>query len=1367
MTGKRTQRAFLLLIAALLAASSAFSQPQYRRFSTNDGLAQNFISSIVQDRHGFLWFGTFDGLSRYDGYTFRTYRTDPSDPRSLAPGFITALHVASDGLLWVGFMDGAIDLFDPSSEQFHHLAVPEYPTGKQKINRIAAITEERPGVHWAGTEFSGLLRIDDGDPHGALRSDRYRITRLFELAGERTLSVGALYTDRSGRLWVQTTEAVFAVRDGKAVHSTVPASALTTIASVLNCRFDDDSAGRIWFVSSEDLFTIDGNGNAVSHTDLRPFWSSPKEKNGRYLSVTSDVHTGERWITLEHDLLRIVRGASAPVVMPRPRSGNGLTVAFTTSFVDESGSVWFGTKGYGLYQYHRKNDAFGLMPGVSLNAVQRQFKTVAPGASVPSIPSALQAYAGAYSFRDRQGIVWGDGVSAGDHAVLRRRDPSGRIREYPTGFGPQQVTGPYYPKFIESGGRYLWIVNYSTGVDRYDRVQDRFDHFQIVGEEFRGVSEKDPRSAFTTTACADIDGAIWIGTESDGLFRLDTASLRITKFSFRANDTASLAHRYVITICPDPHAPERYLWVGTYGGGLCRLDKTTGMFRRFNERSGLPSNVINAILPDRHGNLWISSNHGLWRLEPRALQFRSYDTFDGLQGLEFNRYEAFAAPDGRMFFGGTEGANVFDPDGIMENGHIPSVVFTDLKVRNRSVVPSTGGMLTKSITHSEQIEVPSDVNVLTFEFAALDFSNPRKNLFSTMMQGFEKEWSAPSTKRTVTYTNLDPGEYTLIVRGSNDDGVWNMEGARMTVVILPPWYRTWWAYLLYIILIVTALLIVRRYELRRIRLKDELALQQSRTEQLQEVDRMKMRFFQNISHEFRTPLTLILGPLDKLLARVPEETERRDLRTMRRNANRLLRLINQLLDISKLEAGGMALQASRSDLIAFVRGVTMSFHSLAERKEIFLDISDVPGPLFVYFDRDKLEKVLVNLLGNAFKFTTENGEVQVLIGVEGNADAGAGEVSITVRDTGIGITPEKLPHIFDRFYQADAGSTRAHEGTGIGLSLVKELVSLHRGTVTAESRPGEGSRFIVRLKLGRAHLSDAEIVESPFAPAEISAQQRVEAETETDELMLPAELAENDTRPLLLVIEDHPDVRAFIRIELSGAYRVAEAFDGGEGIARAKELVPDLVISDVMMPVKDGYEVCAELKQTDATSHIPVILLTAKAASKDRISGLETGADDYLVKPFESAELLVRVKNLIENRRRLREKFGKEVMTLAPDEIAVTPKEQVFLARVKSVVEERMSDENFTVEQLADALHMSYTQLHRKLKAVTDLSANQFIRSLRLQRAMAILKQRGASVSETAYQVGFSSPSYFTKCFAEQFGIAPSEVHHDARVRTS
>jgi signal transduction histidine kinase/DNA-binding response OmpR family regulator len=673
------------------------------------------------------------------------------------------------------------------------------------------------------------------------------------------------------------------------------------------------------------------------------------------------------------------------------------------------------------------------------------------------------------------------------------------------------------------------------------------------------------------------------------------------------------------------------------------------------------------------------------------------------------------------------------------------------------------------------------------------------------MEGVDKDWIYSGNRRFANYTKLGPGEYVFKVRGSNNDGVWNEQGTSVRITINPPWWRTSWAYAIYALLIGTALYVVRRLERHRFQTLNELKMHRFEAEKLRELDEAKSRFFANISHEFRTPLTLILGPVEKMLARAAEKEAKQDLSMIQRNARRLLQLINQLLDLSKLETGRMKLQAKAEDVKSLLKALVLSFASLAERKKITLKYDEPDEAIIAYLDRDKFEKIVANLLSNAFKFTPEGGKISVQLSVNSNQLSANRDwlelvtghwLLITVKDTGIGMPADQLTHIFDRFYQVDNSHTRehapldgesqgkralidamyptGHEGTGIGLALAKELVELHGGKILVESELLEGSVFTVLLPLGRAHLREEEIVESgdqlPVSSDQlpvisdqlpvISEQHRASSiedqATSNEQLATDTPQRKTGKNPFILLIDDNSDVRRYIRSHFDRDYHIIEAVDGAEGLQKASEKMPDLIISDVMMPKMDGIELCRQVKTDELTSHIPVILLTAKATGESKVEGLETGADDYITKPFDARELQVRAKNLIEQRRKLRERFRRE-MTLQPREVTVNSMDEQFLQRALDIVEKHLSDSEFGVETFSKQIGMSRQHLNRKLQALTTHSANDFIRIVRLKRAAQLLEKKSATVTEIAYEVGFNNPAYFAECFRKEFGRSPSQ----------
>ncbi|HEV8538751.1 MAG TPA: ATP-binding protein, partial [Bacteroidota bacterium] len=1274
----RMIRCASLALAGLLTIYIQSARPQhsYTRFTTNDGLPQGMVVAMHLDTRGYLWCGTKNGLSRYDGYTFRNFEHDPSDNSSISGTYITAIHECPSGDLWIGFVDGNIDIFDRQKERFEHLSPTSiFSPGERRLD-VVSLVEDLQGRHWYIVPGIGIMEVDrlPDSLHASYSLHRELIQDSIHLDFR---SAPQLIVDRIRGLLIHSSHGTVILNGNSvhAIHFPRPGDVAPVDSSQWAWAMYQDSSGLMWLTIGDILASFNPADNTVQSFTLKhpPISGSP----AYYPLKFNEDHKGNILILTSQGFLRLNKlNPDVQEFIGVPDVIRSAGSYFLCGAVDNSDAVWFGTPGYGLFRYDGRADRFGFIPNAQWNSAgDRALKEIGfpPRLDPKTSPNPFTPLYWMRVGRDRQGNLW----TRQAENIIQFNPATGRQLVLPPLNTSWPLTTEWWgawggvPLFtLEDNNGDLWIGR--MALRKFDAKQGEFRYFQLQGDSVNAnMDSTNDKTASIISTWKDVDGTFWFGTINHGLYHFNPLTFAVKHFVFSSEHASSLSHNHVLSIREDPFDPGRYLWVGTEGGGLNRLEKQTGMFQRITKEQGLPDNVVYSILADRHGNLWMSTNQGICRMDPRTLRFRNFDVSDGLKVMEFNREEYFQDDEGTMYFGNVGGINIFRPEDLKDNTHIPPVVLTDLKLRNASVqiVDSSarrgsasggGSVLFNAISETKGITIPYEQNVITLEYAALDYLNPGKNQYSHMLEGFEKEWSPPSTIRTTTYTNLAPGEYTFKVRGSNSDGAWNMNGASLSILILPPWYRTLWAYAMYASMFVGGLILFRRYDLKRIRLKDQLNLEQERSAQLREVDQLKMRFFQNVSHEFRTPLTLILGPVEKLLENLQDQSHKRELRLVRRNAQRLLALINQILDVSKLDAGGMKLQASRGDIVPVLRGIAMAFHSLSERRGIFLDVkTDVPS-LFIYFDRDKLEKIIVNLLSNAFKFTPESGEIILRV------SASEQEVIISVRDTGIGIPKERLPHIFDRFYQVDSSTTRQAEGSGIGLSLVKDFVELHHGRIEVTSEPGHGTEFTVHLPSGSAHLKPEEIV-AEAATVGGTGGSLVEAAEDAAEI--PDQREKEPGKPIILVVEDNADVLSYIRSCLVEQYAVSEAKDGVEGMTAAADIIPDLVISDVMMPRMDGYEFCASLKRDEKTSHIPVILLTAKAAMEDKIGGLETGADDYLIKPFDAHELLARVRNLIETRRTLREKFGKELVTLKPDEIAVTPVEQVFLKKVMDTIE--------------------------------------------------------------------------------------------------
>jgi len=1366
---------------------------RFKRLTIDDGLSQSLVYTILQDDPGFMWFGTKDGLNRYDGYQFTIFRHNAYDSTSISGQEIRVLFIDRRRNLWVGTT--GLNRFDPRTETFQHYLHDPARANSLSHNSVNAIIEDSTGTLWIGTS-QGLNRFM---PDGTTGFTHY----FHQPDDPRSLShsqITSLLIDRRGTLWVGTPMGLNTLPRNAAagfVRYQLPGETIT-------CLYNDHH-GTPWIGTPAGMIRVDYQPDGTPMFKLFPLISEFIQHSwqGSIMAIC-ERPDGKFWVGTQVGLtLFDPENGEFQFFRYNPIDPQSISYnAVISIFQDRSGIFWFGTPGKGINKLVPVTKPFRCYGGILSQLTERT------GFSVNVI------------FEDRSGVIW---VAANNRLYQLDRttdhwrpftgvtQPVGQIIEdsrgvlwFSTGLGffkyePLTRHISLQPSALPIQG-YLQVVSENGMWNRLMQIPGLERHADALNNAGINVYR----------ILLDTNKTVWLATDA-GLMYFNTRDSSLVTLQNDPGQAASLSNDVVYSLLPDPRAPARFLWVGTAGGGLNCLDKTTLTFTHFSEKEGLPNNVIYGILPDRQGCLWMSTNRGLSQFNPQTKTVRNFDVQDGLQSNEFNRNAFFLNARGEMFFGGINGLNIFCPDSIRDNPHAPAVVITDFQLDYQSVsFRDPSSPLRLPISRIRKLRLTYDQSTIAFEFAALEFTEPAKNRYAYRLENFDPQWVQAGTNRKAVYTDVSPGEYIFRVKAANNDGIWNETGAAIRITIMPPFWQTWWAYAGYLIFAVAVVIGIVQGRVRRLEKRSrelELAVQVRtaevvahekqlavQAEKLRELDRIKSSFFANISHEFRTPLTLILGPVETLLAQVTPGNLKQELHRIQKNARRLLRLVNQLLDLSRLETGKMSLQVQPENIVPLLCTITMSFVSLAEQKQVTLRFFFEQDEITLYLDRDKIEKILYNLLSNAFKFTPVGGSVQVTVGncdrmltnsekagedtrdgvperqgvnkIEFSATGSLSGISylpITVQDTGIGIPGDRLRYIFDRFYQIDSSLSRDQEGTGIGLSLVKELVLLHHGRIGVTSVEGLGSTFTVELPLGSEAYPEQEIaVSSGLVPA-FANQATGAAPDASATTASPSATPKTDPEcnagelgTIVLVVEDNADVRAYIREHLETSYRVIEAVDGADGLEQARQFIPDLIVSDVMMPRLDGNQMCHALKTDERTSHIPVILLTARAALDDKLVGLKTGADDYLTKPFNAVELLARVENLITLRCRLREMWQRTVV-LKPCEIAGTSLDQAFLEKALAVVEAHLEDEDFSIEEFAHSVGMSRSQLHRKLHALTNQSASLFLRSVRLQRAAALLRQNTGTVGEIAYQVGFSSQAYFTRCFQEFFGCSPRE----------
>ena len=1047
--------------------------------------------------------------------------------------------------------------------------------------------------------------------------------------------------------------------------------------------------------------------------------------------------------------------------------------------IDRSGMLWSGSVGYGLRKYNSASSKFkGQLPGYSVRWIVpagtdgiflgdyaygwRKLKTDSiENDPFHTIPSVTQIDNFIIS---KKGDYW---IKSDNRGYFKYNASSGNLTPYPE-INDYHSAGAKQPMLEDSKGN-IWCPGLGGAFIRYHAATGRIDSFTINTDAAKPVQPK----AICTTLYEDKQGIYWIGTQegfAKVLFSDNENALPQVKWYYTNSATRnSLNYNHVSCFMDDPAEPGKYLWICTKGGGLNRLNKTTGDFFHLTSKDGLPDDVVYGTLPDNEGNIWGSTNNGIFCLLAHTNKdsshwvFRNFSKAYGLQDDEFNTGAYAKLSNGNLAFGGVNGLNIFNPKEILSARFTPNVFITSIMINNSPVTAGDKtGVLQNTIETTPGITLNYLQDILTLEFSSLDFTASSQNKYRYQLMGIDKDWVESGARRTATYLHLPPGKYIFKVQGSNSQGIWSDKIAELQITVLPPWWRSWWACLFYALLLGFGIRAWFRFSVNRARLQSQLNFEIREAKRVKELDSVKTQLYTNITHEFRTPLTVILGMAQQIKSNPAAHLEN-GMDMIIRNGQSLLNLVNEMLDLSKLETGKMSLQPVNGDILNFLRYIVESFHSLAESQQKQLHFLADIDVLYTSYDPEKIRQIITNLLSNALKFTPEKGNIYISLSEMTAPDDGErAAFVIKVKDTGMGIPETELEHIFDRFYQLDNSHTRKAEGTGIGLALTKELVRLMEGEITVKSPPtgaNKGTEFTVTLPLKKIAAVEENSIYSTAAEA---LQQKINGiaipvETTADE-------KQSKEKPLILLVEDNADVVAYTASCLPD-YRLAVGKDGKEGFEIAKEIIPDLIITDVMMPFVDGFELCKLLRSDEHTSHIPIIMLTAKADIESKLEGLQQGADAYLEKPFHPEELLLRIKKLLEQRQNLQQFYLKKAglgnngipVAAMPVEINGIRAEDGFVKKVRETIEEHLTDTSFTVEQLCKLVFMSHSQLHRKLDALTGCSPNKFIRMIRLNKARELLKNSSGSIASIALDCGYNDPGYFGRIFKQEYQLTPHE----------
>jgi ligand-binding sensor domain-containing protein/signal transduction histidine kinase/DNA-binding response OmpR family regulator len=1312
----------------------------FSHLTTDNGLSESFVTCILKDKYGFMWFGTGDGLNKYDGYKFKVFRNKPDNSKTIPYNSIMCLFEDKAGELWIG-TSGGVAKYNRNDDSF-----TSYGGGT-----VNSIFESSDGTLWAGT-FQGLQIIDRKAQKiiSARSSDN-------QFAGIEYF-ISCIYEDSRRNLWIGTANGLFIynskqrkIQNIEYSHNQNP-DGKSWVISVIEDRF-----GIFWIGAENGLhaFSYKNDSLLTRRNDIKV----PEIVSGRITSMMCLNKDGKLWIGKESGLILFdPNDGTATNFQKKVHDEQSLSHSSIRSlYLDDKEILWVGTFGGGLNKYDKNQFLFGKYQIYS--------------SENPNLISNVVT-----SFEeDSSGNIWigtdGGGLFLWETAINRF------IPFYP------KSKAHYFPSYtiltikLSRNKKILWVGTYDYGLIELN--------IKTRSIRFFNTENKRLNDNFVTSILEDRDGKLWIGTNNEGVTVIDPSDGEIQNLKSQQN-VHILNNNTVRALCEDAEGKiwigtfggvkiydpstkslsdltegnsnvsniiysifkdsKNNIWVGSMGGGLYLFDGRTKKLTAFSEAKGLASNIVNSIIEDAQGYLWISTSRGISRLDPRKYTFKNYTREDGLQSNEFVRNAGYITKAGRILLGSIDGFNSFYPESDRSNTNIPPVVITDFQLANKSLPAGMYNPQLRSSSNVSPLTLSYDQSVFSIEFAALNFTVPEKNQYAYMLEGFDKDWNHIGYEHKATYTNLDPGEYIFRVIASNNDGIWNKKGTSLKIIITPPFWKTRLAYILYLLTLAGILYYIYREIKAREKLKNEIIFQKLTTEKMEELNQMKLNFFTNISHELRTPLSLIIDPLRKIINEISDARARNLGNLAFKNATRLSNLINQLLDFRRF-SGQLKLETQHINLIEVIKEICQTFEEKAREREIEFNLSFNTTFKDAWMDVDKLEKILSNLISNAFKFTPNGGKIQALVsGIEKNENR---SLEILIKDTGPGVPQAYKQKIFDLFFQVEGTTRYDMESSGIGLSLTKELVLLHGGEISEIGKQGEGAVFVVKLPV-QEYIPQLDKAESPGTEME-KEKTLINISEESRSNRVANNLPE---APIILVVEDNPELRKYIATEVLSKYHVEQAANGVEGFEKASAFIPDLIISDIMMPDGDGIELCGKLKADEKTSHIPVILLTAKQTDENKIEGYRTGADAYISKPFNSALLNTQVENLLESRKRLRVLFSK-VQTRHSAEAEITDVDKEFLKKAEQAVLDNLSNTQFDVDSFAKKLKMNRHQLSRKLKAISNQTPHEYMIIVRFKKASDLLIAGDLNISEVSYQVGFSDPAHFTRAFTKVYGKSP------------
>lgn len=1314
-------------ITIFCQAQSVEEHYYFKNLSIRNGLSQNTVNAILQDRKGFMWLGTKDGLNRYDGLSFRKFKHDAANPRSIGNSFITSLYEDFNGNIWVG-TDAGVYIYYPEKEAFEEFDCQSLE--KTRIERsVSMIAGDKQGRVWIAVEAQGMFCYDA----------RQKLLRNYPLS-EISSNIKCFTFDSGGTLWLgfygdglyyskdnlATVHPYGSPEDGKREFE---GGVITKIVQGnYNCLYIGsvkEGVSELNLTSGQvrNLLAIDESGESIFCRDLLPY-----SDNELWIGTESGIYIYNlrtaQFIHLRASLYDSYSLSDNAIYALYKDREEGLWIGSYFGGVDyyprqytyfakyypknianslhgkrvrefcraDDGTLWIGTEDGGLNHFNPKT---------------KEFHFFEPSAGFTNIHGLCMD--GSH--------LWVGTFSKGLRVIDTRTGVI--LRTYTEGHTSHSLNDNSIFSICRTSAGEIYLGTL-FGLLRYNRTQDNFDRIPELNGKFVYVIKEDSY------------GNLWLATYANGAYCYDVSARRWKNYVFDAEDEKSLPYDKVLSVFEDSY---RQIWLTTQGGGFCLFHPDTETFTRYGLKDGLPNDVVYQIVEDDDRFLWLTTNNGLVRFDPKTMEMKVFSTANGLPTNQFNYRSGFKDEAGNIYLGSINGFVAFDPRTFAENRQVPAVAITDFLLFNKEVpVGETDSPLKSSITFSDKVVLTADQNSFSFRIAALSYQAPRMNKLMYKLEGFDEGWLTIGESPLVTYSNLGYGDYVFKVKASNSDGVWNEQETSLHLSILPPFYLSGWAYCFYVLFFMGCLVCVIFYFKRRNYRKQHRQMEMLEQEKEREVYHAKIDFFTNVAHEIRTPLTLIKGPLENIILKKEVDSEtKEDLYIMKQNTERLLNLTNQLLDFRKTETRGFRLNFTECDVVAVLRETYLRFTSLAKQKGLDF-ILELPQECFMAdVNQEALTKIISNLLNNGVKYAS----TYLRISLETDEKV----FHIRTFNDGEMIPDTMKEEIFKPFVRLDK-EDEVTTGTGIGLALSRSLAELHQGSLMME-KGEEVNCFCLTLPVNQ----DSTITLSAENVSQVEENSCGWEQEETDT---------KEKKPMILVVEDNPDMLAFVRKQLTTEYSVLTAMNGIEALAVLDNHYVNLVVSDVMMPQMDGFELCKTIKSDLSYSHIPVVLLTAKTNIQSKIEGLELGADAYIEKPFSVEYLLANISSLIHNREKLRQTFAKSPF-VAANTMALTKADEEFIWKLNDIIQANLHNPEFSMEDMADALKMSRSSFYRKIKGVLDLSPNEYLRLERLKQAAQLLKEGKSRVNEICYTVGFNSPSYFSKCFLKQFGVLPKD----------